>query len=526
MGARFEGRRLSWVRLVVVIVLGAVVLTAGWTLLRAKQDSALAEAQGAPWFAGYVDATATPTYPFETAQEPGTENVVLSFIVAAGADSCTPSWGTAYTLEQAGTELDLDRKVERLRNEGRDVVISFGGLLNSELGDVCEDVAALQEAYAEVIDRYTLTTIDLDLEGEALQDSAAISRRAEAIAALQAERREQGEELAVWLTLPVATTGLTVEGTDAVAAFLAAGVDLAGVNAMTMNLDAPSTMAAASVDALTSLHRQLGILYDEAGSHQGPTTLWSKIGATPMAGQNDLSQDVFTLEDARTLNAFALEKGLGRVSLWSLNRDRTCGANYPDVAVVSDSCSGVEQTGETFAGLLSAGLTGAPDDSAAVRTREEAPDRLIADDPETSPYPIWNEYAAYPAGTKIVWHGNVYLAKWWNEGEAPDNPVLQDTETAWTLIGPVLEGETPAPKPEIPAGTAPAWGGATVYEAGAVVLFEESLYQARWWTQGDSPEGAYSNPTASPWRALDAEEVRELVASGGVAPVVPSDGGG
>lgn len=512
MNGRFEGRRLSWRRLLVVVTAVAVLVGAGWYFVRSEQDIAQAEAGAAPWFAGYVDVTATPTFPFEAATGKGTEDLVLSFIVAADETSCTPTWGSAYTLDQAAVDLDLDRRIERVRDQDRDVIISFGGQANTELGDACGSVDELKGAYAQVIDRYALTTIDLDIEGSALTDPAGIERRAEAIATLQNERREGGDELAIWLTLPVLTSGLTPEGTDAVAAFLAAGVDLAGINAMTMNLDAEGEMAAASQEALTSLHRQLGVLYDDRDEHQGPASLWKKVGATPMAGQNDLPQDVFTLADARALNAFALETGIGRMSMWSLNRDLTCSANYPSTAVVSDACSGVDQGDESFAEILAAGFTGGPDDSAAARTRQEAAEAVVEDDPATSPYPIWSEKSSYTAGSKVVWHGNVYIAKWWNEGEAPDNPVLADSGTPWTLVGPVMEGETPAPAQEIPDGIAPTWDGENAYEAGSVVLFDGTLYQSRWWTRGESPEGAFSDPGSSSWKTLDEDEVRELVA--------------
>lgn len=513
MNARLEGRRLSWRRLLVVLTALAVLVGAGWYAVQAERDSARADAGGAPWFAGYVDVTATPTFAFEAATGDGTEDLVLAFIVAADESSCTPTWGTAFTLDQAAVDLDLDRRIERVRDQDRDVVVSFGGQANTELGDACGSGDQLKLAYEQVIDRYSLTTIDLDLEGTALTDPVGIERRAEAIATLQSERREGGDELAIWLTLPVMTTGLTPEGTDAVAAFLDAGVDLAGINAMTMNLDAEGEMAAASQEALTALHRQLGVLYDERDEHQGPATLWAKIGATPMAGQNDLPQDVLTLSDARALNAFALETGIGRMSMWSLNRDLTCSANYPTTAVVSDSCSGVDQGQESFAEILAAGFEGGPDDSAAARTRQEAAEAIIEDDPATSPYPIWSEKSSYTAGSKVVWHGNVYIAKWWNEGEAPDNPVLEDSGTPWTLVGPVMEGETPAPTPAIPADIAPTWGGETVYEAGTVVLFDSTLFQSRWWTRAESPEGAFSDPGASPWKILDEDEVRDLLAA-------------
>ena len=38
--------------------------------------------------------------------------------------------------------------------------------------------------------------------------------------------------------------------------------------------------------------------------------------------------------------------------MWSANRDQPCGPNYPDVQVVSDQCSGVEQGIGGFAKIL------------------------------------------------------------------------------------------------------------------------------------------------------------------------------
>jgi chitinase len=45
----------------------------------------------------------------------------------------------------------------------------------------------------------------------------------------------------------------------------------------------------------------------------GSQTLWRQIGVTPMIGQNDVPGAIFTPDDAAGLNAFAREKGLGRV---------------------------------------------------------------------------------------------------------------------------------------------------------------------------------------------------------------------
>jgi chitinase len=508
-------RRLSVVRVFLGVVL-VVALSTGGYLGWQWWGSAQAAQAYEPWFAGYVDVTATPTYDFEASADAAGSDVVLSFIVAATDDPCTPTWGTHYTLDEASDELDLDRRLARVKQLDGQVVVSFGGLLNTELGTSCTDKKKLIAAYAAVLDRYDVTTIDLDLEGENLTDTAAAARRADAIAELQADRRADGDDLAVWLTLPVAPFGLTEDGTDAVTAMLDADVDLAGVNLMTMDYgsskDDDETMAEASVRAATSAHRQIGALYSRAGIELTPGTLWSKIGLTPMIGQNDVPGEVFGLDDATALNAFAQEQRIGRMSVWSLNRDTTCGSNYVDLKRVSDSCSGIDQGDEKFVHLLGEGFTGRPVIAAAAVTTDEAASiESVEDDPDTSPYPIWAEESSYLEGAKVVWHRNVYQAKWWTSGDLPDNPVLNEWETAWVLIGPVLPGETPIAQPTLPEGTYPAWAGTDVYEKGNLILFDGVPYRSKWWNQGESPDAAAANPDGSPWAALPSDEVQKLL---------------
>jgi chitinase len=77
-----------------------------------------------------------------------------------------------------------------------------------------------------------------------------------------------------------------------------------------------------------------------------------------MIGQNDVPGEVFSLNSAEGLNEFVLSHSVGRVSMWSLNRDQTCGPNYVDVRHASDACSGVSQGNQRFADLLASGFTG------------------------------------------------------------------------------------------------------------------------------------------------------------------------
>ncbi len=471
-----------------------------------------------PWFASYVDVTATPIFHFETMGASANRDAILSFIVSSPYNACEPTWGGVYTLSQAANALDLNRRIARLQQQGGSVAISFGGQKNQELAVGCADSTQLLNAYQSVVDQYNINTIDLDLEGNGLTDTNAASRRAIAIAQLQSLRRAAGKQLAVWVTLPVTPQGLDQDGTNAISQLLIHHVDLAGVNIMTMDygssLTAGQTLINASENALIQTKHQLGILYQLAGIHLNDASLWRKLGATPMIGQNDTPNEVFTLQDAEELNQFAAARHMGRMSMWSANRDITCGPNYVFTQIVSDACSGVTQNPGDFANRLSVGFDGSIFLSAGFITTADAFAKIAQqpDNPATSPYQIWSPTGAYLEGTKVVWHHNVYQAKWWTQGDVPDNPVLQQWQTPWELIGPVLPGEKPIPQPTLPPGTYPNWSGTAIYNTGERVLFQGVPYQAKWWNTGQSPAAAASNPDSSPWSPLTQAQINAIIA--------------
>lgn len=505
--ARHAGMRLSPVRvaLTIVIVIAIAAVAVLVPLALARQDAAQRGPAGPGWFGGYFDATAAAASEMPVNDSGAPSTVVLAFVVAAAADECTPSWGAAYSMAEAASQIDLDRKVARIRERGDDIAVSFGGAINTELAVACTDPADLADAYRSVIDRYDGSFIDLDLEYGNLTDEAAGQRRAQAVAQLQKEYAADGSPLAVWLTLPVAPDGLTGEGMRAVEQMLAAGVDLAGVNVMTMDYGvdlAGRSMADASEDALRATHGQLSRLLSRYEAVPASGDVWSMLGATPMIGQNDVPAEVFTLDDAAQLNEFAAAQGLGRMSMWSLNRDRTCGPNYPDTTVVSDSCSGVQQNGQSFAAVLSQGMDTTPV-STATPTVTQRPTAEPTDDPATSPYPVWSEDVSYSSGVKVVWRGNVYTAKWWTQGGAePDDPTLTAEETPWVYVGPVLPGDKPFTLPTAPPGTYPEWTPDGIYRAGDRVLYQGTPYVAKWFSQGESPAVGITDKDRSPWRLL------------------------
>jgi chitinase len=73
-----------------------------------------------------------------------------------------------------------------------------------------------------------------------------------------------------------------------------------------------------AIDAANSLFGQLKTAYNGTLSD---AQIWAKVGITPMIGMNDMTDEVFTQADARKILTFAQQHGIGRISIWSLNRD-------------------------------------------------------------------------------------------------------------------------------------------------------------------------------------------------------------
>lgn len=505
--------RLSPWRVLVALLVLVAVGGGGAFLVRdaTSPEPARAGSSGrdGTWFAPYVDVTLPPTVAFQDRAANPSRNVVLGFVVAGRErdEACTPTWGTYASLDGAATTIDLDRRIAQLRGEGGAAVVSFGGQANTELAVACERPDALEAAYRTVIDRYGADTVDFDVEGDALDDGAANRRRAAAVKAIQDDVRAGRGRLAVWLTLPVTPEGLTSEALAVVEAMLEAEVDLAGVNVMAMDFGDPSAakdMRAAILSSVTATRGQLSALFGRAGARLGSDSLWRKVGVTVMIGQNDVPAERVSVDDARAVAEFAAERGLGRASIWSLNRDVACGVTFAVVGTLSDRCSGVEQKPLQFSKAF-AGLRGDVSRSAAAVTKPDLlPEATTAavDDPARSPYPIWQPEQAYREGHKVVWHQAVYVAKWYTQGQTPDAENVEPGQSAWRLIGPVLRTDRAPEIPKLPPGTHPRWSAAKVYRAGDRVLYEGLPYQAKWYTQGEVPGTIADGATVSPWKPL------------------------
>lgn len=493
-------QRLSATRVLLAVVIVAAIALGGVYGTRTVIADRAAAGLAPTWFAPYVDVTLTPTYQFQIPSNEPAHQIVLGFVVADPRDSCTPSWGGYDDLDQADESLNLDGRLAQLRQEGVGAVISFGGKSGTDLAVACTNEASLAAAYTSVLNRYHATTIDLDVEGAALTSWASVKRRAMAIHAVQAAAAEHHRKLAVWLTLPVERSGLNSAGLSVVEQMLRAHVLLAGVNVMTMDFGPPiADMATAAEQALASTEAQLARVYPRYGIRISAPKVWHSIGVTVMIGQNDDAGEQFTVADAAVLTNYVRSKHLGRVSLWSLNRDSECGSDFGEVGVLSDSCSGVAQSSLQFDSDFSVLSGGAAAVAGAVIAVGSSGTQVSQAD---SPYPIWQPADPYVAGYKVVWLGNVYQAKWYNQGDDPDADVQYAWQTPWLLIGPVLPGEHAPTTTTLAVGTYPSWSPSASYRAGQRVLFAGLPYQARWFNQADSPAAEPGDPSGSPWQPL------------------------
>jgi chitinase len=276
-------------------------------------------------FAPYVDVTLYPTPNLSSAMTAGGIKFFTLGFVVADPRNHKPSWGGYPADDINGSPYDvaLRAQVSAVRQQGGDVMISFGGQAGQELAQVITNVKQLENAYQTVINDYNANELDFDIEGAAELNHASIIRRFKALAALEQQDAAAGRPLHVSLTLPAVPTGLDAPGMYVVQMALKYGVKLAGINLMTMDYGIsvapnPDEMGQYAIQAAQGLFGQLQSLY---GNTLTARQIWSVEGNTPMIGVNDVTSEVLTLADAQQLATFAEQVGMGRISMWSVSRD-------------------------------------------------------------------------------------------------------------------------------------------------------------------------------------------------------------
>ncbi|MFC4031940.1 ricin-type beta-trefoil lectin domain protein [Streptomyces polygonati] len=331
--------------------LGALIATPALAagVLLATGGTAHAAANPGPGFpahyaAPYAEVWNSPSALATVKNATGLKYFTLAFVIDGGGCNATFNGDTSIT------DASWTSAINSLRSGGGDVIASFGGASGTEIGISCTSVSALETQYKRVIDGLNLTRLDFDIEGSALNNTAANDRRNQALADLQSQYAAAGKRLDIDYTLPVDPSGLESNSISLLNNAKSHGLNVNLVNIMTMDYGSAMDMGNAAISAAQGLHTQLGQIWNTKTSAQ----LWSMEGNTPMIGVNDTSSEVFSTSDATDLTNFAKTNGIQELSFWSLGRDKACATNGGSA---QDNCSGTSQSQYQFSSIEN-GITG------------------------------------------------------------------------------------------------------------------------------------------------------------------------
>ncbi|WP_277999761.1 PKD domain-containing protein [Halocatena marina] len=278
---------------------------------------------GDSMFAPFDHMTTNPeTNLIDHYQQAGNDAVAAAFVLSDGNGNAAWDGAADMLVGEAG----LVSEIQAYQDQGGSVIVSFGGAVGTMIAQDTTDIAKIKREYQRVIDTYGVTHLDFDIESA---DEAAVDRRNQALAELQAENTVH-----VSYTLRCQTTGLTSHGQYVVENAKSHGVDLETINIMTMNYGWVPPNASTIKDSATGTHSDLTSIFPNKSSSE----IWGMIGITPMIGVNNVG-GTHELADAQEVASFAQNKGIGFVSLWSLDRDN---GGCPDGSV-SATCSGISQ---------------------------------------------------------------------------------------------------------------------------------------------------------------------------------------
>ncbi len=273
----------------------------------------------APYF--YTWGWGNPAYPFtglvDLRNKSGISGVTLAFVLSDGGCSATTD-----------VQQHMD-DVNAYRAAGGKLKASFGGAAGTYLENACGDAGSLAAAISGFVDATGIDDLDFDVEQWQATTPEVNARRAQALATVQADKGIQ-----VSFTLAAMphddangiAGGVPADSLAVVGAALAAGVKVSHMNLMTMDFYGnygPKTMAELSISAVVDAKAQLQGLIPGLSD----AAAFQMLGATPMIGQNDDPNEVFTLEDASALAAFAKQNELGLVAFWAINRDQPGSGN-------------------------------------------------------------------------------------------------------------------------------------------------------------------------------------------------------
>ncbi|KAF0812479.1 putative bifunctional chitinase/lysozyme [Andreprevotia sp. IGB-42] len=438
---------------------GAVALAMGFASIGAMATEA------APYFFtwGYGESSYKFTSLVDAKQKAGLDAATLAFIIT-GNSGCSLSNDVDNMLSD----------VIAFQQQGGRLIISFGGAAGTYVEARCTG-AQMATLIDGLLQRTGVRALDFDIEGSQLSVTSLNTVRNEAIKTLQAKY----PDLYISFTLPTNPTGLTSEGLNLLRGAQTAGVRTDVVNIMTMDYGSSISngkkMGDLAVQAANSLFTQIKGIY----TTKSDSELWAMVGITPMIGKNDVQTEIFTVADAQQVANFAKQYGVGLLSFWALQRDRSGTGSLDDFSLTP-------QTDYQFYQTFKAAKTGGTNPTAVPTTKPTTgPTVIPTTGPTVTPRPstvptvtpvpptpttppvggcnaAWNSSTAYSGGAKVTYNGRNYQASWWTQGDIPSSNT--GSGKPWVDLGPCgsttatpvpTSVPTATPKPTVAPSTVP-----------------------------------------------------------------------
>ncbi|MEU0257623.1 glycosyl hydrolase family 18 protein [Streptomyces sp. NPDC006184] len=452
-------------------------------------------------FAPYFEAW-TGESPAALSAQSGAKHLTMAFLQTAAKGSCTPYWSGDTSMPVAASTFGTD--IKTIQGNGGDVIPSFGGYTadttGTEIADSCTDVQQIAAAYEKVITTYDISRLDMDIEVDSLDNTAAIDRRNKAIKLVQDWAAANGRKVEISYTLPTTTHGLADSGEALLRNAVSNGARVDVVNLMTFDYydNQPHDMAKDTQTAAQGLYDLLAQLYPG----KTPAQLWNMVGVTEMPGVDDFGKaETFTLANARTVYDWAVAKGINTLSFWALQRDNGSCAG----GAAADNCSGIEQNTwdftHVFAPFTGGGATTPSNDfsvalspaSGTVTAGRSATATVKTAVTKGDAQSVKLSVSGAPAGvtasfnpTSVTAGGSSTLTL------ATTSAAASGTYTVTVTGAGATGSHSAAYSLTITGGsgsqcTAAPWAKATVYTGGQQVSYKGHTWKAKWWTTGEEP---------------------------------------
>jgi len=334
------------------LALGTAVTAALILPLAASGQALASSALPAHVYAPYYETYLAPNTASITATEQasGAKYFTLAFLQSTGKNSCSLAWNglASQPLNYYASD------IASLRAAGGDVIPSFGGYSadhgGTEIAESCSSVQSIAADYEQVITTLGVTRLDMDVESSALNNTAANTRRNQAIALTEQWAAANGIPLQIQYTIPVEQYGLDPNGEAVLQDAVTEGATVTSVNIMVFDYyiakEGVVEMGTAAENAATNTHAQLQSIFPSLTSAQ----IWNMEGMTLLPGIDDLRKktEVTYEPDATTMLDFAESNNMNFLSIWAIQRDN---GGCPGT-VDSNTCSGITQNPWDFSNIL------------------------------------------------------------------------------------------------------------------------------------------------------------------------------